>query len=183
MFFRFLQKKIDQFRESLFEPIPPDFHSLETGEPFRTCIDCHKALHFTEYLVEKIYQDGEVIYEYALCVDCGKNLKDDLSKESMKAVKRFLRRNRVVKETLEACSCCGLPKHELPSYQIVGQFSGDEMLNWNLPLLICEACVEELSEQLSKQTRDRLDGFLDEHFPGPPEMDVPLPTRSRPILI
>ncbi|MCB1229883.1 MAG: hypothetical protein KDN19_06435 [Verrucomicrobiae bacterium] len=183
MFFRFLQKKINDFWASKFGPIPPEFHSLETDGPFRHCLDCGGSLLFTQYLIEKIYSNGEVIYEYALCVECAKKLREELSRESKKAIKRYLRRNRTVKQTLEACTCCRLPKEELPSYQIIGQFSGEEMLNWNLPMLICEPCVDGLAEHLSKQTRDRLDGFLDEHFPGPPEMDVPLPTRSRPVLI
>ncbi len=183
MFFRFLKKKIDAFWASKFGPIPPEFHSLEFDGPFRNCIDCDRFLVFTQYLIEKIYVNGEVIYEYALCVECAGKLRQELSTESRKAIKRYLRRHRVVKQTLESCGCCGLPREELPSYQIIGQFSGEEMLNWNLPMLICESCVEDLAEHLSKQTRDRLDGFLDEHFPGPPEMDVPIPTRTRPILI
>jgi len=50
------------------------------------------------------------------------------------------------------------------------------MLMTHLPLVIGHEAMNEIMQRLSKETRDRLGGFQEEHF-GPPEMphDLPVP--------
>ena len=181
---RYFQNKKDEFFRKILRPIPEDFFSFETGEPFAECIECKSDVSQSgsDYIIEKSYQDDEVIYEYALCDDCCEDLRSEMSKESMKHLKRALRRP-LLKTTIEGCRCCGLPKHELLSYTIVGSCLGSEMIFWNVPVLICDDCLEAITEGLSKQTRDILDDFEERNFPGPPGMEVDLPKTKRKVML
>lgn len=181
---QYFRRKKDEFVRNLLRPIPEEFHSLETGEAFAECIECKGQLGHAEsdYMIEKHYQDDEVIIEYALCDDCSKGLRTEMSKESAKYLKRALRRP-VLKATTDGCRCCGLPKHELPSYTIVGACMGTSMLFWNVPILICSPCLEAISEGLSKETRDMMDDFEERNFPGPPEFELDLPQPKRKVVL
>lgn len=181
---KFFQRKKEEWIEKLFRPIPEDFFSFETGEPFEECIECGGDIsHGTaDYIIEKCYQDGEVIYEYALCNECARDLRGEMSRDSLKHLKKALRKPRL-KSTIDGCRVCGLPKHELPSYTIVGSCLGGDMLFWDVPVLICEPCLESITEGLSKKTRDILEDFEERNFPGPPEMEIDLPRPKRKVLI
>lgn len=181
---QYFKKKKDEIIRNLLRPIPEEFFSLETGEPFAECVECQRHLGGKEsdYMIEKCYQDGEVIIEYALCDECGKSLRKEMSKESTKYLKKALRRS-VLKTTTDGCRSCGIPKHELPSYTIVGACVGDSMLFWNVPILICEPCLEVISEGLSKETRDMMDDFEERNFPGPPELELDLPRPKRKVVL
>lgn len=183
---RFFKNKREEWMRKIFRPIPEDFHSFETGKPFDTCIECDRDLNYprADYIIEKGYQDDEVVYEYALCNDCAQNLSGEMSKDSTKHLKRCLKRP-ILKATIDGCRICGLPRDELPSYAMVGGCLGDEMIFWNVPILICEPCLETVYEGLSKKTRDIMDDFEERNFPGPPEMelDLPEPSPRRKVVI
>ncbi|MDF1751342.1 MAG: hypothetical protein P1U89_01065 [Verrucomicrobiales bacterium] len=181
---RYFREKKDEIYRKVFRPIPEDFFSFETGEPFNQCIECKSDLNESEsdYIIEKSYQDGEVIYEYALCDSCCKDLRGEMSKESMKHLKKALKRP-VLKTTIDGCRCCGIPRSELPGFTIVGACVGNHMIFWDAPVLICDPCLETISEGLSKQTRDLLDDFEVRNFPGPPEMEIDLPKTRRKVVV
>lgn len=181
---RFIKRKRDEFLDKILQPIPEEFFSFETGEPFAECIECKGDITHSQsdYLIEKCYQDDEVIYEYALCEGCAKSLKGEMSKESTKYLKKALK-GPVLKTTTDGCRVCGLPKHELPSYNIVGACLGNEMLFWDVPILICEPCLEVITEGLSQKTKDILDDFEERNFPGPPEMEIDLPKPRRKVVV
>ncbi len=183
---RFFQSKREEYLKKIMKPIPEEFFSFETGEPFAQCIECSADFRSqrSPYGIQKVYQDGEVLYEYALCHDCGLDLRGEISKESMRHMKRAFRGPKL-KTTTDGCRACGLPKHELPSYTIVGSCMGAEMVFWNVPILICEPCIEAMSEGLSQETKDVLDDFEERNFPGPPEMelDLPQPKRRKVVLM
>lgn len=181
---KYFQDKKDDFYRRIMRPIPSDFLSFETGGAFDTCVECEGSLSgdSADYIIEKSYQDGEVIYEYALCGDCCKSMKGEMSKESTKHLKKSLKRP-ILKTTIDGCRCCGIPKHELPSYTIVGSCLGNDMIFWNVPVLICEPCLETISEGLSKQTRDMLDDFEQRNFPGPPEFEIDLPQPRKKVVL
>ena len=181
---RYFKDKKDEIIERILQPIPEEFFSFETGEPFKECIECGNDIAggSSDYVIEKGYQDDEVVYEYALCDKCSKDLGGELSKESTKHLKKTLRRP-ILKGTIDGCRKCGIPRHELPSYSIVGACLGQEMIFWNVPILICEPCLELITEGLSKQTRDVLDDFEERNFPGPPEMELDLPRPKRKVIL
>lgn len=185
---RYIKDKAGDFYRSLFRPIPEDFYSSETGLPFTSCVECNADItsEDSDYILEKGIFDDEVIYEYALCDDCCKGLRKQLSKDSLKHIRRSLKRP-LLKATIDGCRICALPRHELPSHVIVGSCVGDQMLFLGVPILLCEPCLETISEGLSKETQDILDDFEERNFPGPPEMalDLPEPTRKkrRPVFL
>ena len=178
--FRFLKRKAWEWYEKVFRPIPEEFHSFETGKPFTECIECNGDLtdEDSDYVIEKGFHENEVIFEYAMCEDCAKGFRCELSKESLKHVKRMLRRPKM-KETTDGCRMCALPRHELLSYTIIGSCVGPTMMYWSFPMLICGDCMEKILEGLSKQSRDAFDDFEERNFPGPPasELDIPRPKR------
>ena len=181
---RYFQRKKEAFLDKILKPIPEEFFSFETGEPFSECVECKGPIghSHSDYIIEKCYQDDEVIYEYALCDDCSKDLRGEMSKESTKYLKKAMKRP-LLKTTTDGCRICALPKHELPSYTIVGACMGADMLFWNVPILICEPCLELISEGLSKETKDILDDFEERNFPGPPEMEIDLPKPRRKVAV
>ncbi|MEM7396573.1 MAG: hypothetical protein AAF492_29940 [Verrucomicrobiota bacterium] len=182
---RYFKEKGEEFFRRYFKPIPEEFHSSETGALFERCLECDGDLtdENADYIIEKGIQDDEVVYEFALCDACCKDLRNDLSKESRRFIEHSLKRP-LLKATTEGCRICGLPRHELPSYVLVGACLGTDMIFWNVPFLLCDPCLEKISTGLSRQTRDVLDDFEERNFPGPPEMEIDLPKPKRkPVLI
>ncbi|MDF1810639.1 MAG: hypothetical protein P1V20_00425 [Verrucomicrobiales bacterium] len=181
---RYFQNKKDEFVRKILRPVPEDFFSFETGEPFEVCIECKSDITGpnSDYIIEKAWQDDELIYEYALCESCCRDLRGEMSKESMKYLKKALRKP-VLKTTIDGCRCCGLPRLELPGYTLIGSCLGREMIFWNVPVLICEPCLAIIAEGLSKQTRDIMDDFEERNFPGPPEAEIDLPKPRRKVVL
>lgn len=88
---------------------------------------------------------------------------------------------------LDACAACGRSRAECRRYSIVGTFLGRSLvtptqLPFRLPLLICDDCNSRTAESISRQTRDSWDRFVEEHFDGPPGVELDSPHLD-PILI
>jgi len=77
---------------------------------------------------------------------------------------------------MDRCIVTDTPIEALEEYQLIGHCVGREMLMTHLPLVIGHEAMNEIMQRLSRETRDRLGGFQEEHF-GPPEMphDLPVP--------
>lgn len=177
---RFLRHLLESAEDRIFGDIPEDFHSVETGEAFDHCIECRNPLTGF-YIIEKAYVRGDALYEYALCDSCMNALSEDLSEDSKKFIKKFLGIG-LFRSGLDRCRKCKTPRDENEEHVICGAFQGDRMLLVGVPVSLCHRCTDELVDGLSPATRDRLDDFDRQHFPGPPEMELDLP-RRRPVLI
>ena len=71
-------------------PIPEQFYSEETGDPFATCIDCGTSLDdTTDYLIQKNSNGRETVFEFAICTGCAANLHASYSQKSRQAIVRF----------------------------------------------------------------------------------------------
>lgn len=175
--------------------IDKEFYSFATGKPFDHCIECDKHLLSPdcEYFIEKAVKKYEgfsakdVIFEYAICIDCAERLRQELSKESMATIQQFFMQrvnmmDRVLasqhSEADQLTSSC-LVSHatitEVNEYQLFAQCRGNSMVIGPMPYMISGSVLEELSELLSKETRDELDNFSKRHFGPPPELAQPLP--------
>ncbi|MEO0454478.1 MAG: hypothetical protein AAFY98_10130, partial [Verrucomicrobiota bacterium] len=57
--------------QSLTIPIPEELWSTETGKPFQKCLYSEEDLHASSslYLIEKVFQHGEPIIEYAISIE------------------------------------------------------------------------------------------------------------------
>ena len=178
---------------------PSDFHSAETGEPFRDCVACGLPLRQDPelpYLVAKNYHRGECIFEYAICEDCRSNMAQEFSTDSRRALARFFEERIRLEERsmllalgkhpepwLEKCAACGTPRSSMESYSIGGILVGMQMIYDPYPLCLCGKCEEEIQEGLSDKTRGMWDDFVDTHFDGPPANVEDVPATGRPILI
>jgi hypothetical protein len=88
---------------------------------------------------------------------------------------------------IERCASCGRPRGECRRYSIVGAFLGRSLITptaapFRLPLMICDRCNSRTTENISQQTRDNWDRFVEDHFDGPPGIEVDSPQLD-PILI
>ncbi|ELR68751.1 hypothetical protein C900_05847 [Fulvivirga imtechensis AK7] len=184
--------------------IPKEFHSFSKGDLFDTCIECDRFLleEGTEYFIEKAiktysgYQATDVIFEYAICLDCAEKMRKRMSIESMRSIEDYFARNVDFHERMELmqanphnpeawmdkCMVNGHSKYQLNEYQIYAHCNGKHMELTHMPYLISGEVIDELTHLLSEKTLDELDGFFNNHFGPPPELMEPLP-RKRIALI
>ncbi len=173
-------------------PIPERFWSFATEQPFEQCTMCEADLLADGmlYLIEKAYQRGEVVFEYAICVECQIRLRDELSVQSRRLIEHYFdehvdlaeRRQRLLENYdatttpwLSHCLITGKPAAECDEYQIMTLCDGTDMLFSYLPALLSGEAIEGIQKNLSKKTQDQLDAFVEEYLGLTPEMKKPTP--------
>ena len=133
------------------DQIPKEFYSFETDKPFEFCIECEKYLldEHTEYIIEKAvknyegYSAKDVVFDYAICMDCAERMKNEVSKESWQQMIRYFQENMDVDFNLsnqhrpaaEGLKMCMIKKTEIGDcreYQIYAHCKGSK-LNLNNP--------------------------------------------------
>lgn len=92
-------------------------------------------------------------------------------------------------DSLQACVLCQTHKSQLHRYAMVGLFIGDELVVMDrnespipIPCLICDRCNRGMEKLLSKATKDEWNRFVEDHFPGPPGIELD-PTHELPLLV
>ena len=159
------------------EPIPEAFHSFEKDGPFETCSVCGRAFGEDEpHMIEKAFQKGETVYEYAICQGCHDGIREELSEESRQRIESHLSAAMghmgLFDDPLERCLFSGRELGD--EYMICGLFLG----RWMMPGCPCFAISGEemgkIAELLSKSTRERLDRFTDDVL-GLPGLTNPVP--------
>lgn len=163
--------------------IPHLFHSLEHDEPFQTCLACER--HFLDiaepYSITKAYRGAECVFEYALCQSCRQEVSSEFSPASRETIERFFEKRVDLPARAEKigsvqnhapwlahCLTCQSPLEQLQEYVIAAMARGNEMLYSPYPMMVCGSCEKMIQSSLSKSTRERWDGFIRDHFPGPP---------------
>lgn len=189
---------MDQRPQPSEPAIPRILHSMETGQPFRTCIECGSDLDASTkpYGIEKVLRQGEVIFEYAICADCTFVMMREFSKESLQRMAayaealrrelrdpeaedldRFLRALEgdteiaaVVPEERESLDHCHRCGGTGDSFQDEHTIVG--VLSGKKLVtgvsMVCGRCTDGMEDILSKHTRDRHEGFVEKNFPGVP---------------
>ncbi|MGF1448034.1 MAG: hypothetical protein ACFB20_01305 [Opitutales bacterium] len=188
------------FLERGLRPIPKRFHSVFSGKPFTKCSVCECALlqPGTPYLIEKHFVGTEAVLEYALCEECCNDLCDDFSKESTERIDRQIEAGVLayaeafgldeagqLSGVSERCLLCHAHARSKACHErrIVGLFRGRYMeVRAVLPLLLCGQCHESLVNNLSEQTRRRLEDFAGTILDFPPEFQD-LPKRPKIVLV
>ncbi len=168
--------------------IPESFHSFETDAPFSHCCDCSKELIISAetYIVQKVFSGKECIMEFALCSGCKDNLDQQMSAKSKEALYDFLFDHAELVEPpadystdqaleqIDECLTCGKLRSECKEYSYSGLFIGSHLIPGPMPMMICDECQDDMSENLSESTKDVKNKFYEENFPGPPsEVDLP----------
>lgn len=167
----------DDLSDESREPIPEAFHSFEAEGPFERCSVCDRAFGDGEpHMIEKAFQKGETIYEYAICQSCHDGIRQELSEESRRRIETHLSevigRVGLFDDPLERCVFSGRELGD--EYLICGLFLG----RWMMPEFPCFAIsgeeMEKIAGLLSKSTRERLDSFTDDVL-GIPGLTNPVP--------
>ncbi len=185
-----------------FEPIPKVFYSEESEAPIEHCTFCNKYLleDGVQYLVEKAFKNykdkdvRDVIFEYAICLECHGKLRETMSKKSLGAIERYFsgridleaRRKKfdeaedyVLDNWLRQCILSGEEVKGLDEFQIIGQFDGRDMVYHHLPYAISGNMIEAITDILSAETKDELDDFMQDIIGPSPEFDELFsPTRT-----
>ncbi len=199
-----LQDIRDSSRQAQLMPrrrldIPTLFYSEETDEPFCQCVDCERDLlqDGTEYTIQKVFVRGEAVFEYAMCRLCAERLREGFSEETQLAYQAFLftsadlsDRVRLVRDPdehelpdwIDACLVCRKPRSECYRYSLSGLLTGSQLVLAEFPAMICDDCEKDLGELTSQKTRDRWDRFVEDHFEGPPGIEMDSPS-SHPIAV
>ena len=175
--------------------IPKILQSYSTGEPFTHCIDCDRYLldddvsYFIEKAIRQYHKEGymakDVIFEYAMCIDCAEKIKGEMSKTSRQAMENYMLYNNSINtingEDLQ-CIIKGESVDNYEEYQIFSLCQGKNMLTPQ-PMAIGANALEELSELISQETKDELDRLMGDFFGSPPELEELFPKHRIPILI
>ncbi len=177
------------------EEIPPEFYSFENNSLFEHCIECDKYLldEGTEYLIEKAvknykdYQAKDVVFDYAICLDCAENLRKEISKESWEKMLGYFQENidlnermkmssRSAEENLKSCMIKKIDINDCQEYQVFAQCNGKKLNLQNPPYMISGEVMEELLPLLSDKTIDEMNGFFKKHFSPDPSLFEPTPS-------
>lgn len=174
-------------------PIPDIFLNSDTKAPLSHCIQCDYDVINGDrfYMIEKVFKrylpldSTQVLFEYAVCSECYEKMRGALSKESMQNLSAYMMTNTDFQamqlrmqeypedpeKWLSHCMIKGMPKEELTEFQMGACFKGDKLVtNFMPPFMIGNVAMEEMNELLSKETKDEMDGFMDENFGIPPEL-------------
>lgn len=168
--------------------IPAEFYSFETNQPFEKCIECSCELLVDEkeYVVEKAFRNypgftaKDVIFDYAICMDCAMQIQKRISSESMENIQNYMKRKLSERDFFaepnqNTCLITNRKSEECTEYQIFA-FCRGKHLNESMPAyMISGEIIAELSEILSEQTRDEMNDFMQRHFPTPPHVKEPDP--------
>lgn len=191
----------DPERDQL-KPIPEEFYSFSSGKPFIECISCNKELIQSgePYVIEKAirkykgYKAQDVIFEYAMCMQCAIKMQQEMSEESMQKITQFFSNNLDFEKlnqrrfgaevdsqrAIQHCLITGDDRNDIEEYQIYAQCKGTNLISGTTPYMVSGAALEEVSELLSEKTKDELDGFIDDHFGIPPDLRKNI--RSRDLI-
>ena len=168
--------------------IPNKFYNTLTDKAFTSCGVCGRDLrkHNLAYLIEKAYRrfpnngGEELLFEIAVCHDCAREMRTQLSQESRKAVndffyKEFMTRVQELSDAddgylMSHCLLSGKPLEEMNEYQIYAHCRGNQMANHGAVYVLSDEVIENIQELLSDETRDQLRQFSDDHLGTPPEI-------------
>ena len=179
--------------ETHFAEIPKAFYSEATGKPFEQCSVCGKNLlkPGNWYMVEKAvkrypkFNHQDVIFEYAICMECGVQMQEKLSKESKQRIQAYFNERVDFQKRAEAlyaandfgldswagrCIATGKPLVELTEHQMVATFNGNRMAYTQQPMMISAQAADEIVQLLSNHSLDIMNGFKDDITGMPPDL-------------
>ncbi len=176
------------------KPIPEIFHSYATGALFDRCIECDRYLLDRDipYFIEKAIKKYEglrgydVIFEYAICIDCAEALRQKMSLESMQKIGEYLeknmnhpRRKELIEQYpdepekwIDECMITGESREDASEYQIYAQCIYDRLLLPLMPYMISNTVLDKLSNLLSDKTLGEMDDFIGRNLGPPSEFEV-----------
>lgn len=183
--------------------VSKEFYSDKNNAPFTHCNLCNKELieSDSEYMIEKAFSKSlitgktEVVFELAYCFDCMDGVKSEISKESMNnLINFFMTKSNIEKRNSELikyelfetpiwinnCIIENVNIEDASEYQIASLCKGNKMFFNHTPYMISGEALEKITELLSKETLNILNGVRDKLIDLPDE--VKNTTRTRPVF-
>lgn len=187
--------------EHFHQPIPSQFHSFDTGEPFQQCKVCERDLQTYDkpYIIEKAirrypeFDTEDVIFEYAICMDCAEEQRQQMSAESMERLGKYMEENFKPGEHLQGseavpmdylmdrCAVTGERRKDMEEYQVAALCQGASLVPGAPPYILGGTAMDTIMELMSPETRDEWNRFRDEHLGPSPEFSDLL--KGRPVLL
>lgn len=184
--------------------IPPLFRKADTELPLAECLMCKRDLlqPGVHYMIEKSIRNyrelgtQEVIFEYAMCMDCAMEMRMELSEESRRNIENYFMahiqpgaRQATAGEDgqydfhklISNCIVKNSPINDSHEYAVYAHCIGNKLAISEMPYALSGEAMDEMMQLLSNKTLDILDDFIGEHFSGPPELREIL--RRRPVFI
>ncbi|MBR9917878.1 hypothetical protein GYB29_09405 [bacterium] len=175
------------------EKLPEFLYCYDTNEPFSNCLVCDRKLdENVDYAIEKVFKqnrnmaNSEIIYEYAICMECAASMQNELSKESIASIQALFEAHGLnammkleylhntkkydIQAWIERCSFTGKETRLCSEYSVSALIEKGKLVYEHAPLVISDDFMELIQESLSKSTKDYLDGFRDEYFDLPPDI-------------
>ncbi len=170
---------MNEFYEELFgenQPIPELLHSEYHRDPFETCLKCERSLESFRgvYEIQKIYRQGRPIWEHAICSECGEELIQEYSDESLSRIQEFMSKLDLHAEDTETCHLCESSVETGEEHMISALCQKQTMVL--SPMILCIDCLDRMNALLSEETRDSWDDFVRENVPGMPAAEEPSPS-------
>lgn len=174
--------------------LPKKLLSEKTAEPFTNCSVCNTELLDKLYFVEKAYhrnlgdENHSVIFEYAICENCKRNMLREVSQESMLKMQTFMYEHQAkindVFETefdLTKCSFTNKRLSDMDEYHVVAVIkNGETKIH---PMIFGTEVMEQYQELLSEKTKGFFNDFYDSFIDIPPELAKVLDKDIKPVLL
>lgn len=179
--------------------IPPIFYNSDTGAPIERCLVCDSyLLSEVDYIIEKSMVNypsagtTDLIWEFAICMDCMDSVMSDYSKESHQAMNEYFmdnmnlsrqhilagKQNFDVNEWLKECIITGKSQAECSQFQLCLQCTGELAVFDRTPFMISDEAMDAVTQLLSNATIDAMNKFRDKHFPPPEDLSPLLRDRD-----
>lgn len=187
---------------SEYPDMPAVFKSHSSGQYFERCISCNIYLleagrqYFIEKAIRKYtgFQATDVIFEYAMCMECADKMRQELSTESLQKIQNYFAgkvdlferysqlsaKEKEPESLLSHCIITGKPVEALEEYQVYAHCEGKSLLLSGMPYMISGEAMDEIADLLSEKTLGEIDRFIDENFGLPPELKKPI--KDNPVI-
>lgn len=174
--------------------LPKKLHSDATGEAFQECSMCKQKLENQLYFIEKAYHRNlgdsshTVIFEYAICEGCKREMMKKISQESLMKMQNFMSEHQNemqemmnIPGDMDHCSFSQRPIEELDEYHVIAAvLNGEPQFQ---PMVFGPEFLESYQELLSEKTKEAFDDFNDNFIDIPPELKRIWDKDVKPVLI
>ncbi|MXV39194.1 hypothetical protein GO491_10975 [Flavobacteriaceae bacterium Ap0902] len=174
--------------------LPDKLLSETTHKAFEKCSVCGEDLQGQLYFLEKAYHRNlgddqhSVIFEYAICEVCKRDMVQHVSKESMQRMQVFMMEHQAEVQGmmahdmgLEQCTFTGKPLEETEEYHVVAVIRDGELQM--TPVIFGDEVMRTYQELLSEETKGFFDDFYDKFIDIPPALAKILGKKVKPVLL